>query len=132
MNPSGITLTGFCNRRNILALIVCAAFLAAFAAISWCALLNKCAAFDEPLHFVGAWVQTHYGDFRCNPEDPPLWKYYIAVGTRRGDMKLDQDSDLWQRMLSSIPAPAMHSAAQTMYQTPGADADRLLRAARLR
>jgi hypothetical protein len=132
MNSPDITLTGFWNRRNAFAVIVCAIFLAAFAAISWCALLNKCAAFDEPLHFVGAWMQTHYDDFRCNPEDPPLWKFYLAAGTGSGDMKLDTSSDLWKQMLAEIPAPAVHYVRQIMYQTPGTDADALLRAARVR
>jgi hypothetical protein len=132
MNSSGITLPGLLNRRNVFAVIVCALFLAAFAAVSWCALLNKSAAFDEPLHFVSAWIQTHYDDFRCNPEDPPLWKYYVAAGTRSGDMKVDRNSDLWNRMLVSIPAPAVHYVDQTMYQMPGTDADKLLRAARVR
>jgi hypothetical protein len=126
------TFCGPSNRRNLFAVIVCAVFLAAFAAISWCALLNKCAAFDEPLHFVGAWVQTHYDDFRCNPEDPPLWKFYLAAGTRSGDMKLDMRSDLWKQMLAEIPAPAVHYVRQIMYQTPGTDADKFLRAARVR
>src|SRR5580698_7885064 len=132
MNAPGITLTRFVTRPSVLAVIVCALFLAAFAAISWCALLNKCAAFDEPLHFVGAWMQTHYDDFRCNPEDPPLWKFYLAAGTGSGDMKLDTSSDLWKQMLAEIPAPAVHYVRQIMYQTPGTDADALLRAARVR
>ena len=132
MNSPGITLTKITNRRNVFAAVACAILLAAFAAISWCALLNKCAAFDEPLHFVGGWMQTHYDDFRCNPEDPPLWKYYVAIGTRSDDMKLDRSSDLWKRMLVSIPAPAVHFVDQTMYQTPGTDADKFLRAARVR
>ena len=104
-------------RSNVLPLMACAGLLAAFAGISWCSWLNKSAAFDEPLHFVGAWMQTHYGDFRCNPEDPPLWKYYVALGTDPRDMKPDRQSDLWNRMLVSIPAPAVRFVAQTMYQT---------------
>jgi 4-amino-4-deoxy-L-arabinose transferase-like glycosyltransferase len=120
------------NRRNALTATACVALLAAFAGISWCAWLNKNATFDEPLHFVAAWVQTHYGDFRCNPEDPPLWKYYVAAGTNPGDMSLDMHSGLWKEMLLQDPAPAVHFVVRTMYQTPGTDADRLLRAGRAR
>lgn len=120
-------------RRKIAAPVVCALLLSAFFAISWRASLNKCAAFDEPLHFVSAWIQTHSGDFRCNPEDPPLWKYYIAIGTRASDMTVDTHSFLWDQMLSDLPAPAFHLAAETMYQHhPPVDADALLRAARIR
>jgi hypothetical protein len=106
--------------------------LAAFFVLAWTAQLGKCAAFDEPLHFVGAWIQTHYDDFRCNPEDPPLWKFYVAVGTRKDDLKIDFQSSLWNRMLNSIPAPAVHYVLQTMYQTPGNRADELLRHGRAR
>lgn len=132
MNSPGITSNGHWNRRNIIAAIVCALLLFAFAAISWCAWLNKCATFDEPLHFVGAWIQTHYDDFRCNPEDPPLWKFYLAVGTRSGDMKLDMHSALWREMLVENPAPAVHFVRQTLYSGSVANADQLLRAARIR
>jgi hypothetical protein len=132
MNSSDITTTGTWDRRNVLGVIACAVLLGSFAAISWCALLGKCAAFDEPLHFVGAWLQTHYDDFRCNPEDPPLWKFYVAVGTNAGDMKLDTTTGLWKQMLGEIPAPAVHWVREAMYQTPGTDADRLLRAGRAR
>jgi hypothetical protein len=120
-------------RGKVYAVIACAVLLAAFFVISRSATLGKSACFDEPLHFVGAWIQTHYGDFRCNPEDPPLWKYYIAGGTRAGDLKVDRANPLWRGMLQSIPAPAVHFVAQTMYRTPGnANADKLLDAARIR
>src|SRR5579872_5522953 len=132
MDSSDITAPGFWNRRNIFALVGCAVFLAGFFVISWRASLTKSAAFDEPLHFTGAWVQTHYDDFRCNPEDPPLWKFYLAAGTRSDGMKLNTASGLWKQMLAEVPAPAVHFVRQTMYQTPGTDADGLLRSARIR
>jgi len=125
-------LRSFLTRRNFYGSIACAIFLAAFAVTAWCSMQDKCAAFDEPLHFIGAWTQTHYGDFRCNPEDPPLWKYYVAAGTRAADLKMDRHCDLWNRMLLSIPFPAVHYVDQTLYQTPGNVADPLLQAGRVR
>src|SRR5580698_11477824 len=131
MNAPGITLTRFVTRPSVLAVIVCALFLAAVAAISCCALLNKCAAFDEPLHFMGAWMQTHYDDFRCNPEDPPLWKFYAVAGTDKNALTVQQP-DLWKQMLLQIPAPSVHFANEVLYKTPGNDADHVLRMARAR
>ena len=118
--------------RKWLALAVCAGMLIAFWAVALCAWKGKSAAFDEPFHFVAAWLQCHYGDFRCNPEDPPLWKYYVAVGTNKRDLPMDRQSALWNRMLDSIPAGSVWYSDRVLYQTPGVDADAFLRAARRR
>jgi hypothetical protein len=123
-------ITDVSSRPKWLALAACALLLAAFWAIASSAWLDKSAAFDEPFHFLAAWAQTHYGDFRCNPEDPPLWKYYVAAGTSKNDLPLDRQDPLWDRMLQSIPA-ALY-ADKVLYETPGTDADKLLRAARRR
>ena len=117
---------------RVISLAACSLLLAAFAVIAWTAQLDKCATFDEPLHFLGAWVQTHYDDFRANPEDPPLWKFYVAAGTDKAALKMDRHSDLWNKMLGSVPAPAFQYAVQTLYQTPGNQADSLLRNGRAR
>jgi len=130
MNPAGIADVR--SRPKWLALAACVLLLAAFWAIASSAWLDKSAAFDEPFHFVAAWVQTHYGDFRCNPEDPPLWKYYVAAGTSKNDLPIDWQSPLWNRMLQSIPAASVLFSEKVLYQTPGVDADKLLRAARRR
>ncbi|MGA2441768.1 MAG: hypothetical protein ABSH08_12485 [Tepidisphaeraceae bacterium] len=120
------------SRSKWLALAACAGLLTAFWAIASSAWLGKSAAFDEPFHFIGAWVQTHYGDFRCNPEDPPLWKYYVAAGTSKNDLPMDWQSPLWNRMLDSIPAASVLYSDKLLYQSPGIDADKLLRAAHQR
>ena len=41
---------------------------------------------DEPLHAIAGWLQIHEKDFRVDPEDPPLWKYWAALPTRRSDV----------------------------------------------
>jgi hypothetical protein len=119
-------------RTRVLSLAACTILLISFAVIAWCAQLNKSATFDEPLHFLGAWVQTHYNDFRVNPEDPPLWKFYVAAGTDKSALKVDTHSGLWNMMLEAIPAPALNYAVETFYQTPHNPADALLHAARAR
>jgi hypothetical protein len=119
--------------RNFLALLICLLLLTAFATIAWTAWVGKCATYDEPLHFMGAWVQTHYDDFRCNPEDPPLWKFYVAAGTRKDALKMDWKSDQWSAMLSAIPLPSLIYATRTMYDMPeNRDSEHLLRAGRAR
>jgi hypothetical protein len=120
------------TRPKWLALAACAGLLIAFWAIASSSWLDKSAAFDEPFHFTAAWVQTHYGDFRCNPEDPPLWKYYVAAGTSKNDLPMDRQDPLWNRMLDSIPAASALYSEKILYETPGIDADKLLDAARRR
>ncbi len=112
-----------------LALLCCAALLTAFALTSWLAWRHKCATYDEPMHLVAAWIQIHDADFRCNPEDPPLWKYYAIAGLSRDRLKIDHSSPGWSAMLQNV---ARHDpfARYTLYQTPGTDADAVLNAAR--
>ena len=127
--PSSSTSSLRLSVSSSLAFLVCIALLLAFATTSWHAWLHKCATYDEPLHLVGAWLQTHDADFRCNPEDPPLWKYYLALGTRRGDLQLDRQSGQWIAMLHVIDAQQWY-VTNALYQTPGNDADALIRSAR--
>ncbi len=120
------------GRQNFLALLACVGFLIAFGAIGFGAWSGKSAIFDEPFHYLSGWLQMHYGDFRCNPEDPPLWKYYAALGTSQEDIAVNFRSPRWDYMLRSIPGGEVLFSDETFYQTPGADPDGLLRAARLR
>jgi hypothetical protein len=119
------------RRKNLLAAGACAAMLIAYTVICWTAWLGKSAVYDEPLHFMGAWIQTHDGDFRCNPEDPPLWKFYVAAGTSGSDLTIPT-TDFWNEMLKVDPGPSIHLANLVLYQTPANDAEKVLRAARAR
>jgi hypothetical protein len=120
------------ERHGTLGLLVCAGCLFAFGVISFEAWSDKSATNDEPLHFVSAWIQTHYDDFRCNPEDPPLWKYYVAAGTDRNRLRIDTKSDEWKSMLEKFPMGSLLFSDIALYETSGVDADGLLRAARAR
>jgi len=119
------------SSTSSLALLSCAALLTAFALTAWFAWLPKCATYDEPMHLVAAWTQTHQLDFRCDSDNPPLWKFYIAAATRRRDLILDQQTDAWTKLLTSISAQRSY-ATHALFQTPGNDTDALIRAARAR
>jgi hypothetical protein len=120
------------RRSRVIGVAVCIALLAVFAVTGWTAWLGKSATFDEPLHLTGAWLQTHYGDFRCNPEDPPLWKYYVAVGTKAAALPIIRNVVAWPSMLRQMPSPAYFYSRHALYQTPAVDADSLIRAGRAR
>lgn len=121
------------NAASAVSLLLIVGLLLAFALTAWTAWLGKCATYDEPLHFMGAWIQTHYDDFRCNPEDPPLWKFYVAAGTSKNALKMYWETDQWPAMLNSVPLPSLIYAVHTLYDTPGNDnTDELIRRGRAR
>jgi len=118
-------------RANVRAALACGLLLLIFAETGWLAWLNKSATFDEPGDLFAAWVQTHELDFRCMPEDPPLYKYYAVAGTPPGQLRLDRASPIWGRMSTDMnaTAPLAHDA---LYVNPVTDPDVLLRHARAR
>ena len=70
-------------------MVIVAAALLVYAALGWLSVTSKSPTYDEPLHAVAGWLQVHEQDFRVDPEDPPLWKYWAALPTRRSDIKAD-------------------------------------------
>ena len=112
-------------------LVIIAGLLAAFGVAGWTAWRDKSATFDEPLHFMGAWVQTHYDDFRCDPEDPPLWRYYVAAGTSKSELQVTTSGLVWDSMLRNRAVEGLFFK-DVLYHTPGNDVDAVIAAARMR
>lgn len=105
----------------------CAVLLAAFAITSWTAVLTKSAAVGEPAHAVAGWMHLVRGDFRVNPQDPPLWKFLAARPNARTPLPADQHPELWSRVLDDAGESAAWSRA-VLYGTGGgaAAADAIL------
>ncbi len=55
------------QRDGWLVAIIVSALLLIFAGLSYCAVLTKCATYDEPLHLVGGLVHRYLHDYRINP-----------------------------------------------------------------
>ncbi len=117
------------NLSKPIALATCAILLAVYAATAWEASLGKCATYDEPLHFVGGWIETHDHDFRIDPENPPLWKYYAIAGTRASDLTLENSGEFWHTLLSDLGFNNPY-AKHVLYEIPGNKPDELIQAAR--
>src|SRR5208337_776987 len=109
-------------------LILIPSLLCLFAVTSWFAWRDKSATWDEPLHFMAGWIQVHYHDFRCDPEDPPLWRDYFTLGTDPASLKVKTSGPVWQSMLSDLLAEGWFFR-DTLYHTAGNDADTLIAAA---
>jgi 4-amino-4-deoxy-L-arabinose transferase-like glycosyltransferase len=116
-------------RSRFAALTTCGILFSIFAATSLHAWWDRCFTYDEPLHLVGAWAQTHNDDFRCNPEDPPLWKYYAVAGISQSRIHLDTSSPAWNQLLVNPSSGDFVSHA--LFETPNIDPDSVLFDARL-
>jgi hypothetical protein len=114
----------------IATIAVCAALLILFAIVSYSAARTKSATYDESLHAVAGFVHLTTGDFRINPEHPALFGYWSALLHSRDELKLDLDSPFWTRMLQSMEPNQWPFAVQTLYRTPGNDADAFLNKSR--
>lgn len=58
---------------------VIAALVLIFVVVSWAAASQKSATVDEPYHLGSAIYVARHNDFRVDPEDPPLWKYWVML-----------------------------------------------------
>ncbi len=111
--------------------LIIVGLLCVFVLTGWMAWRDKSETFDEPMHFVGAWLQTHFGDFRCDPGDPPLWRYYALLGISKDRLEVPTSGAVWDQMLSNRWAEGTFFK-QVFYLTPGNDAVEVLKEARLR
>jgi hypothetical protein len=114
-----------------LCVVIIAGLLVVFALTGFTAWRDKSPTFDEPLHLMGGWLETHYGDFRCDPEDPPLWLYYALVGTDKASLHFPTSGLIWDKMLRDRVVEGLFFK-QVFYYTPANDAISLLADARVR
>ena len=101
--------------------VACALLLAAFAAASWSAVLTKSAAAGEPTHAVAGWMHLSRGDFRVNPDEPPLWKVVAARANAAMELPVEAYPKMWSRVLQDAgESPAWSRAV--LYGTEGSAA----------
>ncbi len=111
---------------SVLPRLLCAALLVMFACLAWFSARQKSPTFDEPYHSMAAWVQLWQHDFRLDPENPPLWRYWAALPDGPSALSADFHSALWK----DIPSDRVFSldwVVHTLYRTAGNDADSFIR-----
>ena len=106
------------------------ALMGIFALLAWGGIRGKNATYDEVLHTPASWVHTRYFDFRINPEDPPLWKYWAALPLLTSPLQVDRDSSSWVAMPQD-PVQQWSWSVETLYRTPGNDPDTLVNKSRM-
>jgi hypothetical protein len=100
-----------------------------FAGMSWTAAARKSPAYDEPLHTVGGWLIRNAGDYRVDPDHPPLWLLWSSLPNGPSTLRPDTASPHWERMFSNYWSCYLFSA-DTLYHAPGVDPDRVMARAR--
>lgn len=79
--------------------VVCAILLIVFGLTCYLAVSTKSATSDEPLHVAGAYAHVFMRDYRLNPEDPPLWNYWVMLPRTRASLQIPTTHELWPRQL---------------------------------
>ncbi len=105
-----------------LALLICGLLLMAQAMTALFAVKGKSATFDEPRGLLAAYLQRFEGDFRVNPEDPPLWKYFCSVTLSRQSLRVNREGKAWDLLTRRLPEQG-EWCTETLYRTPGNNSD---------
>jgi hypothetical protein len=80
-------------RSGSITAVICACLLLVFAVLAHLSVTSKSATYDEPLHATSAWLQVHFSDFRIDPEDPALWKYWASIPNGRSALRTPSNLD---------------------------------------
>jgi hypothetical protein len=107
------------------ALLACTTLLLAFATLAWLAASTKSPTYDEPYHALSAWTQLHRFDYRMDAEDPPLWKFLVALPNGSHALHANFDSPEWTQQPQKQWLQWQWTV-NTLYETPGNDADRFV------
>jgi hypothetical protein len=82
---------------------------------------QKSATYDEPLHVASAWLQRWRANYQINPDQPPLWKYWIALALPGDAMNLT----------TPISSPPTRHTLAALYHVPPAQGIKLVSRARM-
>jgi hypothetical protein len=127
MNSAATASSSSTPRR--VAAIGCAALILLFGVLSYSAVRNKSATYDEPLHLLSAWLQLHLSEFRLDFENPPLSKYFASL-PNGADAILFNPADPNFKAVSSDLYKEWDVTRDTLYFTPINDSVSLLNRAR--
>lgn len=92
------------RRPVVLASVLVALLLAVYAVSAELAVRRTSVTYDEPLHLVAAYLIRHHGDFRMNPEDPPLFQRWLAMALPRDALAPDLAAPEWDDVRLNLAA----------------------------
>jgi tetratricopeptide (TPR) repeat protein len=119
------------GKGRFLSPLILAALLLLFAFLAITSATRQAPTVDEPVHLLGGYSYLKWGDYRVNPEHPPLVKIWaalpllgLAVNDPRGS------SALWSQIVGAEPGGPVYPLAREMFFKLN-DADKLFFYARV-
>jgi Tfp pilus assembly protein PilF len=89
--------------------LICTLFAMLFALISITSFVQKSPTVDEPVHLLAGYANLKWGDYRANPEHPPLAKMWAALPLVFLDINDPRPvSSAWDRIPTASPM-ALHT-----------------------
>jgi len=88
--------------------IVLSGFILIFGLISVTGFLQKSPTVDEPIHLFAGYSYLKWGDFRANPEHPPLAKLWAALPLLAFDLKDTRQSNVHWDLMAAYSPHALH------------------------
>jgi hypothetical protein len=99
------------------AVLICGFLCIVYAILAGCAVSQKSATYDEPLHVATGWLNLYRADYRLSPDVPPLWEYWIALPLGKNALNFDA---------TPADAPMDHRAVAALYTVLPAEGIRLV------
>jgi hypothetical protein len=121
-NPPGLKPGLTTLRGNLLA----AALLLLMLCLCISSSMGDSASFDEVAHIPAAYSYIQYGDYRINPEHPPLMKDLAGIPLHFLDLQFPDDEAVWTTHVND-----QFELGRRFLYTMGNDADQILFWARL-
>jgi Dolichyl-phosphate-mannose-protein mannosyltransferase len=113
---AGLARSTRAERRQFLTLFILSYFALAFSLICIASFVQKSPTIDEPIHLFAGYSYLKHGDFRANPEHPPLAKIWAALPLLAFDVKDPVPESLHWRMIPDnlLPLPTLSLARQML------------------
>jgi Flp pilus assembly protein TadD len=104
--------------------VVLSVFVLLFSFITITGFLQKSPTVDEPTHLFAGYSYLKWGDFRANPEHPPLAKLWAALPLLAFDLKDPRQSSAYWNLIPQYSPDAMYTvavAAETLFMGNNAE-----------
>ena len=103
-------------RAQIFSRLLIVLFLGLFTAVALGTIRNQSPTFDEPLHLLAGYSYLKWGDYRVNPEHPPLAKILGALPLLALDVKDPRPTaPEWDEIPKQVPGVLTAKVAAEMF-----------------
>jgi tetratricopeptide (TPR) repeat protein len=122
ISPSSFIKAG--QNDRLISVLACGAFVFLFSLIAITSFTQKSPTVDEPRHLLSGYSYLKWGDFRSNPEHPPLAKMLAALPLMFFHIKDPRPSSAYWDLIPTESPRSLHTvkvAAQMLFVENDAD-----------